>query len=250
MIGIIGYGMVGKAVEYGFNRTSKIISDPEYNTNSVKDVCEANPDAIFVCVPTPTDDSDYGILKGVLLEIATTNYKGIVVVKSTILPHHLVGFDVLYNPEFLSRATSFEDFVNPPFVLIGGDINKASRLADIYRTYSRVNMDCVKFTDIATASIAKYAMNSFYATKVTFMNAMYDVAQQTGANFAEMIDILEAQPWMGTHHFQVPGPDGQRGFGGPCLPKDTQAIVNKYNVELLATVLKLNETYRKGNDGN
>lgn len=250
MIGIIGYGMVGKAVEYGFNRTSKIISDPEYNTISVKNVCEANPDAIFVCVPTPTDDSDYGVLKGVLLDIATTDYKGIVVVKSTVLAEHLVGFDVLYNPEFLSRATSFDDFVNPPFVLIGGEMDKASRLADIYRTYSRVNMDCVKFTDIKTATLAKYAMNSFYALKVTYMNAIYDIAEQTGANYKELVEIVKDQPWMGTHHFQVPGPDGRRGFGGPCLPKDTQALVNKYNVELLAMVLKLNETYRKGDNGN
>lgn len=244
MIGIIGYGMVGKAVEYGFNRTTHIISDPAYNSVSVAEVCESKPEAIFICVPTPTDDSNYKILKDVLIEIKLSDYDGLVVVKSTVLPHHLDGFDVLYNPEFLSRATSLDDFINPPFVLIGGDMNDSHRLADLYRKYSRVNMDCVKFTDIKTASLAKYAMNSFYATKVTFMNSMYDIAQEIGADYDNMVEVFKLQPWMGTHHFQVPGPDGSRGFGGPCLPKDTEALVKEFDSEILKTVLALNDKYR------
>jgi UDPglucose 6-dehydrogenase len=244
MIGIIGYGMVGKAVEHGFSKTTCIISDPQYNNLTVEDVCRANPDVIFVCVPTPTDGTNYITLINVLDIIKDMNYGGITVVKSTVLPQYIKKYDVLYNPEFLSRATSFDDFVNPPFVLIGGDMDKASALADIYRTQSTVNMDCVKFTDIKTASLAKYAMNSFYATKVTFMNAMYDVANEVGASYDDMVEIFKMQPWMGTHHFQVPGPDGERGFGGPCLPKDTQALVNEYNVELLKSVLQLNDKYR------
>lgn len=245
MIGIIGYGMVGKAVAHGFSKTTVLLSDPAYNDLSVSYMCSKNPDAIFVCVPTPTDDTNYGILKGVLVEIMTSGYTGLVVVKSTVLPHHLEGFDVLYNPEFLSRATANEDFINPPFVLIGGDMAQAQRLADLYRGYSHVNMDAVKFTDIKTAALAKYAMNTFYATKVTFMNQIHDVAEEMGADFNQLTDILKDQPWMGTHHFQVPGPDGQRGFGGPCLPKDTQALTKEYNLELLNTVLELNRKYRE-----
>ena len=87
-------------------------------------------------------------------------------------------------------------------------------------------------------------MNSFYATKVTFMNQMYDVAQQLGVNWSHISSILANHPWMGTHHFQVPGPDGERGFGGPCLPKDTEALVKEYDVELLKTVLEINQKYR------
>ena len=55
MIGIIGYGMVGKAVANGFDRTDTVISDPAYNSTSVSDVCAKNPEAIFICVPTPTE---------------------------------------------------------------------------------------------------------------------------------------------------------------------------------------------------
>lgn len=245
MIGVIGYGMVGKAVANGFSKTTVLLSDPKYNDLSIQYMCSKNPDAIFVCVPTPTDDTNYALLKSVLQEIKDTGYTGLTVVKSTVLPHHLDGFDVLYNPEFLSRATSFDDFVNPPFVLIGGEFNRAQKLADLYREHSHVNMDVVKFTDIKTAALAKYMMNSFYALKVTYMNEMYDVTQNMGIEWDNLTDIFKLQPWMGTHHFQVPGPDGSRGFGGPCLPKDTQALVHNYNVELLEKALEINKKYRK-----
>jgi UDPglucose 6-dehydrogenase len=242
-IGIIGYGMVGKAVEFGFSKTSLIISDPKYNTTTISDVCSEDPAAIFVCVPTPTDDSNYQLLKNVLTEIKQTGYTGLTVVKSTVLSHHLDTFDVLYNPEFLSRATSFNDLVNPPMIIIGG--SRANELLDIYNAYSTVDTSNAFLVDIPTACLAKYTMNSFYALKVTYMNSIYDIANSTDANYNQLIAILGAHPWMGTHHFNVPGPDGQRGFGGPCLPKDAEAFAKQFNIKLLATALELNTEYRK-----
>jgi UDPglucose 6-dehydrogenase len=244
MIGIIGYGMVGKAVEYGFKNTQVIVSDPAYGMTDVVDVVQANPEVIFVCVPTPTDKYKYSLLRGILKDIAQTGYSGLVVVKSTVLPQYIEDFDVLYNPEFLSRATANTDFTNPPMLIIGGDKDKANKLLTIYKKYSTVTTDKVFITDVKTASLAKYAMNSFYATKVTFMNQMYDVAQQIDADWTAVADILKEHPWMGTHHFAVPGPDGSRGFDGPCLPKDTEALVKEFDVELLKTVLTLNTQYR------
>ena len=242
MIGIIGYGMVGKAVSHGFSKIAQLISDPKYNDLSIEFMVSKNPEAIFVCVPTPTDDTGYSGLRGVLQTIKDLNYTGLTVVKSTILPQYIEDFDVLYNPEFLSRATANEDFVNPPMVIIGG--NKSNELLKLYREYSTVSLDRVFLTDVKTASFVKYCMNSFYATKVTFMNQMYDAAQQLGVEWSDVSSILQVHPWMGTHHFQVPGPDGQRGFGGPCLPKDTAALVKEFDIELLKKVLEINDTYR------
>jgi nucleotide sugar dehydrogenase len=244
MIGIIGYGMVGKAVEYGFNNTECIISDPAYGLTDIIDVVQANPEVIFVCVPTPTDKNRYSLLRGVLTDIKQANYTGIVVVKSTVLPQYIEDFDVVYNPEFLSRATANTDFINPPFVLLGGSSNLTKHVADVYRKYSRVKLEKIIYTDLKTAALAKYTMNSFYATKVTFMNQMYDVAKELDVNWNGVVDILKQQPWMGTHHFSVPGPDGERGFGGPCLPKDTEALAKEYDLELLKIVLTLNNQYR------
>lgn len=243
MIGIVGYGMVGKAVDYGFPNVSKIICDPEYRDTSLEDVCSCNPEAIFICVPTPTDNTNYKILKDVLNQIIKFGYKGLIVVKSTILPHELEGYDIIYNPEFLSRKTSNENFVNPPMLILGG--NKAKEVLYLYQKYSIVKTDNVFLTDIQTASLAKYTMNSFYALKITFMNSIYDISKEMNVNYNELTAILSKQPWMGSHHFEVPGPDGQRGFGGPCLPKDTQALSKKFNIKLLNTALKLNEQYRQ-----
>jgi UDPglucose 6-dehydrogenase len=245
MIGIIGYGFVGKAVANGFSRTEHIVSDPKYNSVTTHDVCRANPEAIFVCLPTPSDDSNYSILKDCLQEIKDLQYKGIVAVKSTILPHHLEEFDVVLNPEFLSRATADEDFINPPFVLFGGKLQDCEQLNTIYNNYSTVDLKNVKYTDVKTASLAKYTFNSFYATKLTFMNAIYDITQEINVDFEELKGVLKMWPWMiGVSHLDVPGHEG-RGFAGPCLPKDTQALADQFDVGILQSVLELNTIYRK-----
>jgi len=244
MIGIIGYGMVGKAVANGFSKTSVLISDPKYNDLTVEYICGKNPEAIFVCVPTPTDDTEYKILIDVLDQIFATNYDGIVVVKSTILPNYLAPYNIVYNPEFLSRKTALEDFVKPPFVLFGGPEDMTQRLYEIYKKYSTVDLTTVKFTDVKTASLAKYTFNTFFATKLTFMNQIYDVAQHLGVDFEELKSVLKLNPWMmGVSHLDVPGHEG-RGFAGPCLPKDTEALVKEFNIEILKVVLKINDEYR------
>ena len=240
MIGIIGYGMVGKAVEHGFPNTTHVISDPAYNNVSIADVCNADPDAIFVAVPTPSDDSNYEILKTVLDVIFDSDYTGLVVVKSTILPHHLKDYDVLYNPEFLTERTNLEDFINPPMLIIGGD--RAQELLDIYIQDSIVKTDKIFLTSVDNASHVKYMMNTFYAMKVTFMNEMYDVIGKD--NWPDITNMLSQHPWMGTNHFEVPGPDGKRGFGGKCFPKDTKALVDAYDIKLLKTTLELNDKFR------
>lgn len=243
MIGIIGYGMVGRAVAYGFSKTKHIISDPAINTVTIKNIIETDPEAIFVCVPTPTDDSNYAILRSVLDEIKTLNYQGPVVVKSTVLPKYLKEYDIVFNPEFLSRATSLQDFVEPPMLILGGD--RAAEVKILYDKYSTVKTEHVFLIDVASAALIKYVMNCFYALKVTYMNSIKDIADNSGADYQLMTQILAKHPWMGTHHFQVPGPDGAKGFGGPCLPKDTEALFKEYNVELLGKVLELNGKYRK-----
>ena len=248
-IGIIGLGMVGKAVEIGFARCPVHVSDPKYNKITVEQVCKYNPEAIFVCVPTPSDDSQYSILTGVLDQIQNCGYKGVIAVKSTILPKYIENREnVVYNPEFLSRATANKDFVNPPMLVIGG--KRADDLLAIYSKYSDIDTPHVIITDIRTACLAKYAMNSFYALKITYMNSLYEIAEKLKVDWPNMVEIFEKQPWMGTHHFQVPGPDGDRGFGGPCLPKDTEAFAAEYGIDLLRLALDLNSIYRGTTNGN
>ena len=242
MIGIIGYGMVGKAVRCGFPTLPCIISDPAFNKINVDDVCAAKPMAIFVCVPTPTDSSNYSLLTNILARIQQNHYMGLVIVKSTVLYTYIERFDVIYNPEFLSRATFTEDFINPPLLLLGG--NKAEQALQFYNNHSIVKTPHKYAVDLKTASLVKYIMNSFYALKITYMNMMYDVATECNADYSLIAEILSKHPWMGSHHFKVPGPDGERGFGGPCLPKDTKAFAREFDLNLLFEILHLNTKYR------
>jgi UDPglucose 6-dehydrogenase len=103
--------------------------------------------------------------------------------------------------------------------------------------------------------MVKYCINSFLATKVTFMNEMHDVLQAAGgADWREFIAILAADPRMGVSHMQVPGKDGLRGYAGSCFPKDTAAlayfareIINRPFTQL-ETSIKINDALRKINN--
>lgn len=243
-VGIIGFGMVGKAVHNAFlDSVTPIVVDPQYTNNTIEQLIEMDPLIVFVCVPTPTDGTNFSILRDTLDRLKS--YTGLVVVKSTVLPGVLDGYDVLYNPEFLSRATSYDDFIYPDVLVIGGDMNACQLLFNFYAVHTNVAPKKLFYTDVKTAALIKYATNAFYATKVTFMNEIYDVAQKVGADYNLLCEALAANPRMGSHHFMVPGPDGDRGFGGPCLPKDTQALAEAFDIDLLKTVLEINKKHNR-----
>lgn len=246
MIGIIGYGMVGQAVAIGFPTVEKFIVDPACSSNTIEQLIASKPEAIFVCVPTP-DGDDFKIIRSVLEQVRN-QYGGLVIVKSTVPDQYIEPYDVVFNPEFLSRKTAAIDFITPPFTIFGGRKELCEQAVLLYNTKSIVVMTNTYVVDMATASLIKYTLNSFYALKVTFMNEVYDAAKKTGADYDKLASIISTHPWVGKQHLQVPGPDGERGFGGPCLPKDARAFVHHYGSELLPLAIKLNRQIR-GNDG-
>ena len=67
--------------------------------------------------------------------------------------------------------------------------------------------------------------NCFFATKVSFMNEMYDIANKCGADWETAVQGFVRDGRIGHSHLAVPGPDGKRGFGGSCFPKDIQAMI-------------------------
>ena len=101
-------------------------------------------------------------------------------------------------------------------------------------------MDNVKFTDKRTAAFAKYAINSYLATKVIFFNELRDFFGPKG--FDELTECISLDERIGSSHMMVPGPDREYGFGGMCFPKDTNALYqqmirkNTYSKVLKATI--------------
>ena len=79
------------------------------------------------------------------------------------------------------------------------------------------------------------------------MNTIYETSEQCDVNYNTVVEACKYQPWMGSHHFDVPGPDGKYGFGGPCLPKDIDTFNKMYDNKLLKLVQTLNKSQRNKN---
>lgn len=251
---IIGHGFVGKAVDYGFthNAVKKTIVDPKYG-NSVEEVCINDFDATFVCVPTPmsADGSiDASILDSVMTHIVSSRIdsRKPIIIKSTVTPNIIEkysGSGIVYNPEFLREKTALEDFINPEFHIFGGQAYDTQLVEELYNLYSMCKRCEVYHTGVKEASLVKYAINSFLATKVTFFNQLYDVANEHTINFSAVVKAISADSRVGSSHMRVPGFDLKRGFGGSCFPKDTAALIAFTDkMTLLEKAISINNTYR------
>lgn len=254
-MGIVGHGFVGQAVEYGFTNSlvDIDIADPRLGT-SIDDLSD-DIEAVFVAVPTPMGD-DGKINASIVISVVeqlVESTQAIIILKSTVTPDIVEAIAKMapdrfvYNPEFLTEANAKHDFVEANFHVFGGNDRAVSKAIEYYIQYS----NCYHLTNIWSctapeAAFVKYTINTFLATKVTFFNQLKDEVDNFGANFGNIIDIVEQDKRMGTSHMDVPGPDGKRGFGGACFPKDTAAMYNfSDNFELLKQVLTINNNYRK-----
>ena len=258
-IGIVGYGFVGKAVDYGFKRNiEKIIIDPKLDT-SISDLKSHNPEFIFICVPTPMNldgDQDSSIIEKVLAEINKDYSESVVIVKSTVLPSIIEKLSkshkhFVYNPEFLREKTANEDFVNASSLILGGESDDLKRVAELYNNHSDCKIVEVHETDVISASLVKYSINTFLASKVIFFNQLYDIykALTPDIKWDEFITMINSDKRIGESHMDVPGHDGRLGFGGACFPKDTAALLSlskdiDKEFSLLKEVIRINNKIR------
>jgi UDPglucose 6-dehydrogenase len=253
---IIGHGFVGRAVEYGFTNPKNTVDivDPKYGT-FIEDIKLEIYDATFVCVPTPMNDDgsiNSSILDDVMSKLNSQyrTSKQLIVVKSTVtydILEKYADYGVVYNPEFLRESTALQDFIHPAFHIFGAkatfDCERLERLYDMYSNCSKAEALYMTYKE---ASLAKYAINSFLALKVTFFNQLYDLAAESGARFNTIVKAVESDSRIGPSHTRVPGFDGKRGYGGSCFPKDTSALINFTDkMSLLEEAVKINRNYRK-----
>jgi UDPglucose 6-dehydrogenase len=254
-IGVFGGGFVGSAVASFFD--SAKIYDKFKPVDPLKDVL--NMDLIFVCVPTPLKEGnfDISILEEVFIDIAKDKKERIVIIKSTSIPGTADYFqnkyshlNILFNPEFLTQESAQTDFNNPDKQLLGYT-EKSKHLAqsvlDVlpYAPYKKI-------LPAKSAELVKYAVNSYYATKVTYGNLLYDFSEELGVDYDEVKEAFVSDKRICDSHFNVLH-GGYRGYGGKCLPKDLKALVsfgNKNNVDvsLLETIDKLNTKYSHHKD--
>ena len=258
-IGIIGYGFVGKALAAGLNEDVSLLKiDPKLNTK-INDLIDYKPNAIFICVPTPMNEDfsqDISILIDVIKKINALNLQSLIIIKSTVLPKYIIEIEkqiseFIYNPEFLREKHANQDFIESKLIVFGENNTSAKKLEEIYRDHSKCICTDYIYTDAIAASLIKYSINSFLATKVTFFNELNSLFNQSGTeeSWDNFILAIANDPRIGNSHMQVPGHDGRLGFGGACLPKDSNAF-NIYSEEvgeplsLLKKVIKTNNKIR------
>lgn len=251
---IIGYGFVGKAVFNALKTKHEVvIVDPQYTTNEVKNHPDA--DGIIICVPTPTTETgvcDSSILANVMDEIPIFLP---VLIKSTVTPAVVDGFEsiysdhsICYSPEFLRARTADADFLNQKYVVIGGE-DPECFWQELFQTtlpQCKIVFNC----SAKEACLIKYSTNSFLALKTSFFNQISDICEKTGMDFDIVRHILSQDQRIGSDHTMVPGPDGERGWGGHCFPKDTTAFIQWSNtigspMTLVEETVKYNHQIRK-----
>jgi len=234
-IGIIGQGFVGSAVREGLKNFYTIRTydlSKELCNSTLEEVCKTS-DIVFVCLPTPMrkDGScDLRILESSLEEVETECNRNrdivnpILVIKSTIPPgtterlNNNSSLDICFSPEFLTEANSFEDFKNQTRIIIGGPRPATGVIKQMFRK-PFPSIPIVK-TGSHTAEMVKYFTNCFLATKVTFANEMYDICQALDIDFDKVTEYVLHDSRIGNSHLMVPGPDGDHGWGGHCVPGD------------------------------
>jgi UDPglucose 6-dehydrogenase len=257
-ISVIGQGFVGGSLttvfsEKGFNvivydKAGKVAPGAnDYRPSSLSDLVkfteaqEGFSGIYFACLPTPMFEdgsADLSIVEGVLDELSTIPGERIVVIKSTIPPgstekwnekYSSTGLRIIFNPEFLTERTAVEDMRNQNRIILGGPRPWINSVKQIFRIAFN-NVPIIK-TSSTTAEMIKYLTNNFLTVKVAFANEMAQICEALDASglnidYDKVIEYASYDERVGSSHWNVPGPDGKRGYGGHCFPKDINAMIS------------------------
>lgn len=229
-------------------------------TTDYKEILET--DATFMCVSTPSNkdcsiNTEY--LKRASAKLGEMlkdkrNYH-LVVVKSTVIPTTTEwqiipiieehsgkkagkGFGVCVNPEFLREGLALTDVLNPDMIIIGQLDKKSGDLLE--EIYHRTDAPKIK-TDIKTAEMIKYALNSFLSTKISFINEIGNICKLFGIDTYEVAEAISKD-----HRIAPEFLRSGLGYGGSCFKKDVDAIICKakqqaYSPKLLEAVQSTNK---------
>ncbi len=234
-IGVVGFGIVGQATAYAFSDEEiKWYDKYKAGPYSLQEVIE-HSEIIFVCVPTPCKDNkiDLSIMDEVMAQIThyTNNTEKIIVIKSTVIPGTTAQYQKQYqkskvccHPEFLTEKNYLHDAVHPDRLIVGACNEEVSKQVSALLRKRFPDIPIFQ-TDPTSAEIAKYAANCFFATKVMYANAIYDLCEKLNAQYDTVKQMVLADHRIGKTHFDI---TQQRGFGGKCFPKDLLALIGLY----------------------
>ena len=265
-IGIVGNGFVGGAVAYGFKDLNPLLYDisPEKSLNTLEEVMDCK--YVFICLPTPMYNAEGARANISIIQKFISNVEfnkdQVLILKSTVpvgttkqLAEQYAVPNLVHCPEFLTAANANQDFVNADRTIIGGPEGQqcyTKMVADLFRE----NFYDIPVYEMTSdeSELVKYTSNCFLATKVMFFNQIrLLVDENPNIDWDTLLLGVLADPRIGKSHTDVPGPDGQYGFGGTCFPKDINALIetmveNGIAPLLLNAVWEQNKIIRKNWD--
>ena len=205
-------------------------------------------------------DCDLSIIESCFDEINSIGSNSIFIIKSTVpigttksLQSKHPNLNIVHSPEFLTAKFAKEDFLNADRHIVGYT-RKKSCGDQVIKLFNQA------FPNIQTALMksdesesVKYIANCFFATKVSFFNEIYLLIEKLGLDWHAIIQGVMTDKRIGQSHFQVPGHDGDKGFGGTCFPKDINALIktfekNGLDANLLKSAWNVNLNVRKDLD--
>ena len=238
-IGIIGLGVVGSAINTGFEKLGHEVLCHDLKLNStVKDILPS--EIVFLCVPTPQSDDgscDTTIITSVLEELSANEYKGIVAIKSTVecgftqqAINQFNNLTLCFVPEFLRERCAVDDFINNHNLLAVGTHDKFvfEKLVEAHGHYPKETVR-LKPTE---AEVLKYYNNVFAAYKIIFANIMSEVCDKLDCDYTTVKDAFVKFGRCKDTYLDVN--ENLKGYGGMCLPKDVKAmarLLDKLNID-------------------
>jgi UDPglucose 6-dehydrogenase len=242
-IGIIGKGFVGSAVQFGFSPSVGVDADVKVydkdqnkSTHTLQEVV-VESDIIFLSVPTPSNldgTINLDIVEEALnnINVYAASVDNIILVRSTVTPgstrklqDRFPNLRLVFNPEFLTERAANFDFINQTRFILGGNSNSVKEVSELFRQRFGNSISIVE-TNFETAELIKYMTNTFFCTKISFLNDMKLLSDKCGAIWEHAVEGFVRDGRIGHSHLDVPGHDGKYGFGGSCFPKDIQALIN------------------------
>lgn len=232
VIGIIGVGMVGGALERWFRGQGRTVRcyDRYKEIGSLELVNGA--DVVFLALPTPFDEASQRFDSRAIEEAVSRLRSGkVIVIKSTVLPGTTEALQArypaqrfLFSPEFLTERTADEDMARPKVNLVGYTDVSRELAPHILRLFASAPFE--RIMSSRAAELYKYLRNAFFATKVVFFNQLYDLCEAIGVDYEALRECAAQDPWVapGGQHTVI-WHKGYRGYGGRCLPKDVRAFI-------------------------
>tara|TARA_Y100000389_G_scaffold202183_1_gene246788 strand:+ start:305 stop:1129 length:825 start_codon:yes stop_codon:yes gene_type:complete len=261
-IGIIGQGFVGNAVYQKFKKYYNISTyDLDSSKSNSSEQKTLDNEIVFICLPTPMDEvgrCNTSIVENAVKRCSEFGITKTVVIKSTIPPGTTQSLNekypqlqVVFNPEFLTERNAIEDYNNQNRIILGGPRPSTTNLKRIFsKVFPKANI--IK-TDSTHAEMVKYLTNAFLSVKVSFANEIYQLCEGLNIDYDKVVEYATHDDRLGNSHWNVPGHDGDYGFGGHCFPKDLSALlyitqIMRTTNNVLSATQKTNDSVRKNRD--